>query len=57
MISAESLQGFYRPATAPSEQLVTPGVRFVILTCMDPRLHPEQSLGLSVGDAYVLCVR
>jgi carbonic anhydrase len=54
MISAESLQGFYRPATAPSEQLVTPGVRFVILTCMDPRLHPEQSLGLSVGDAYVL---
>ena len=55
MISAESLQSFYRaPGTPPPEQPAGPGVRFVVLTCMDPRLHPEQSLGLSVGDAYVL---
>ncbi len=54
MISAESLQGFYRAAGTPPEPPATPGVRFVVLSCMDPRLQPERSLGLSVGDAYVL---
>jgi carbonic anhydrase len=54
MISAESLQGFYRAAGMPPEPPATPGVRFVVLSCMDPRLQPERSLGLSVGDAYVL---
>ena len=54
MISAESLQGFYRPAGASPQRAARRGLRFVILTCMDPRLRPEQSLGLSVGDAYVV---
>ena len=55
MISAESLQAFYRAPDAASGATPTgSGARFVILCCMDPRLRPEQSLGLSVGDAYVL---
>jgi len=54
MISAESLQGFYRASGAPPEAPAASGTRFVILSCMDPRLQPERSLGLSVGDAYVL---
>jgi carbonic anhydrase len=25
-----------------------------VITCMDPRLHAERSLGINVGDAYVI---
>ena len=54
MISAESLQRFYQAPGSPLPAPAGSGVRYVILTCMDPRLHPEQSLGLAVGDAFVL---
>ena len=31
-----------------------PARRVAIVTCMDARLHPEQFLGLAVGDAHVI---
>jgi carbonic anhydrase len=31
-----------------------PAERFVVLTCMDARLHPESFLGMEIGDAHVL---
>jgi carbonic anhydrase len=31
-----------------------PAKRFVVLTCMDARLHPETFLGLEIGDAHVI---
>jgi carbonic anhydrase len=30
-----------------------PARRVAVLTCMDARLHPEQFLGLEIGDAHV----
>ena len=33
---------------------MVPAKRFAIVTCMDPRLHPEKFLGLSIGDAHVI---
>jgi carbonic anhydrase len=54
VISAESLRALYRPtataAAADGESRIGPA----IITCMDPRLHPERSLGINVGDAYVI---
>ncbi|HEX9693520.1 MAG TPA: carbonic anhydrase [Actinomycetota bacterium] len=31
-----------------------PAERFVVLTCMDARLHPETFLGMEIGDAHVI---
>lgn len=31
-----------------------PARKVAVLTCMDARLHPEQFLGLEVGDAHVI---
>jgi len=31
-----------------------PARRFAVLTCMDARIDPAQSLGLSEGDAHVI---
>src|SRR6266545_2137608 len=31
-----------------------PAERFVVLTCMDARLHPESFLGMEIGDAHVI---
>ena len=31
-----------------------PARRIAVLTCMDARLHPEQFLGLAIGDAHVI---
>lgn len=31
-----------------------PAKRVAILTCMDARLHPEEFLGLDIGDAHVI---
>jgi carbonic anhydrase len=31
-----------------------PAQRFVVLTCMDARLHPEKFLGLDLWDAHVI---
>ncbi len=33
---------------------MVPAKQFAIVTCMDPRLHPEKFLGLSIGDAHVI---
>jgi carbonic anhydrase len=54
VISAESLRALYRPATAEAAPGDEARPQRVIITCMDPRLHPEQSLGIAVGDAYVI---
>ena len=31
-----------------------PAQRFVVLTCMDARLHPEKFLDMEIGDAHVI---
>jgi carbonic anhydrase len=31
-----------------------PAKQFVVLTCMDARLHPEKFLGMEIGDAHVI---
>ena len=33
---------------------MVPAKQVAIVTCMDPRLHPEKFLGLSIGDAHVI---
>jgi carbonic anhydrase len=55
VISAESLRTLYRPATSSAAAVDDEaGARLAIITCMDPRLRPERSLGIDVGDAYVI---
>ena len=31
-----------------------PALRLAVVTCMDARMHPEQLLGLELGDAHVI---
>lgn len=45
----EYAQGFDKGGLASP-----PARRVAIITCMDARLHPEQFLGLEVGDAHVI---
>jgi carbonic anhydrase len=54
MISAESLRALYRPQPVEPAAPAAPGPRFVVVTCMDRRLRPEESLGLSTGGARVV---
>ena len=39
---------------AHSHLSMIPAKQVAIVTCMDPRLHPERFLGLSLGDAHVI---
>jgi carbonic anhydrase len=51
VISSESLASLYRSAHG---EPASPPVLLTILTCMDTRLRPEGSLGMSVGEAHVI---
>ena len=33
---------------------IPPARKVAVVTCMDARLHPEQFLGLELGDAHVI---
>jgi carbonic anhydrase len=36
------------------DKTLVPAHPFVVLTCMDGRLHPERFLGMEIGDAHVI---
>jgi carbonic anhydrase len=36
------------------DKTLVPAHPFVVLTCMDARLHPEAFLGMEIGDAHVI---
>jgi carbonic anhydrase len=44
----------YAAAFGAGDLPVPPARRVAVVTCMDARLHPEEFLGLEVGDAHVI---
>jgi carbonic anhydrase len=36
------------------DKAMPPAERLAVLTCMDARIHPEQALGLEIGDAHMI---
>ena len=36
------------------DKAMPPAQRLAVLTCMDARIHPEQALGLEIGDAHMI---
>jgi carbonic anhydrase len=44
----------YAAAFDKGDLPVPPARRVAVVTCMDARLHPEEFLGLEVGDAHVI---
>src|SRR5207248_2679406 len=36
------------------DKAVPPAQHLAVLTCMDARIHPEQALGLAIGDAHMI---
>jgi carbonic anhydrase len=51
-ISTRSLGQLYQPRLEVADP--HPRITSAIVTCMDPRLRPEQSLGHAPGDDYVI---
>jgi carbonic anhydrase len=39
---------------AHGEAAMPPARKVAIVTCMDARIHPEQALGLEIGDAHMI---
>src|SRR6266487_2511617 len=36
------------------DKAMPPAQHLAVLTCMDARIHPEQALGLEIGDAHMI---
>src|SRR5262249_513349 len=36
------------------DKAMPPAQHLAVLTCMDARIHPEQALGLDIGDAHMI---
>jgi carbonic anhydrase len=44
----------YSATFADGGKPMPPARKVAIITCMDARIHPEQALGLAVGDAHMI---
>ena len=44
----------YTSEFSQGDRPMPPARKVAIVTCMDARIHPEQALGLSIGDAHMI---
>src|SRR6476469_7853887 len=44
----------FQGSFSEGDKPMPPARKVAIVTCMDARIHPEQALGLEIGDAHII---